>query len=89
MTLRTEGLDLVVEAEAARVTDEARLRRVADAYAAKYQWPVTIDDGAFHAEWGAPTAGPSPYYVYALTPLVVYGFGTDDTYGERPTRWRF
>jgi hypothetical protein len=32
---------------------------VAEAYAAKYEWPVTVRDGAFDAD-GAPTAGPPP-----------------------------
>ena len=31
-----DGLDVVVEGEAVLVTDEARLRRLADAYVAKY-----------------------------------------------------
>lgn len=34
-----EGLDVVVEGEAVRVTDEATLTRVADAFAAKYPEP--------------------------------------------------
>ena len=80
------ALDLVVEGEAARVDDEARLRGVADAYASKYGWRVTVRDSAFYGE-GAPTAGPPPYGVYAIAPSVAFGFGTDETFGA--TRWRF
>jgi len=87
LTLETEDAHLVVEGRAALVRDEARLRRVADAYAAKYGWQVRPQDGAFDADDGAPTAGPPPYDVYVLTPDRVFGFGTDETWS--PTRWRF
>ena len=48
------GLDVVVEGEAGRVSDEAKLHLVADAYASKYEWPLTVRDGTFFAEYGAP-----------------------------------
>jgi hypothetical protein len=35
-------LDVVVEGEAVRVTDEAKLHLVADAYASKYEWAPTV-----------------------------------------------
>jgi hypothetical protein len=54
-----DGLDLVVEGTMAKVTDQAWLHRVAEAYETKYGWPVSVRDGAFHAD-GAPTAGPPP-----------------------------
>ena len=57
MTTATDALHLVVEGEAARVHDDATRRRVAEAYASKYGWQVTVCDGAFYAD-GAPTAGP-------------------------------
>jgi nitroimidazol reductase NimA-like FMN-containing flavoprotein (pyridoxamine 5'-phosphate oxidase superfamily) len=86
VTTGAPALDLVVEGRAARILDEARLRRVAEAYAAKYDWHVSIRDGAFHAE-GAPTAGPPPFGVYEVIPTTVFGFPTDGTLS--PTRWRF
>jgi hypothetical protein len=86
VTLGAPGLDLVVEGRAARVRDAQRLARVAQAYRTKYDWPVTIHDGAFHAD-GAPTAGPPPYGVYEVIPATVFGFGTDDSLAS--TRWRF
>ena len=79
-------LHLVVEGEAARVSDEARLQRLADAYATKYGWPVTVRDGALYGD-GAPTAGPPPYAVYAVAPTTVFGFGADESFSA--TRWRF
>jgi nitroimidazol reductase NimA-like FMN-containing flavoprotein (pyridoxamine 5'-phosphate oxidase superfamily) len=89
MTARTDGLDLVVEGEATRVRDEASLQRVADAYRAKYGWPVTVREGAFDAPYGAPTSGPPPYEVYRVKPAVIFGFGTDDESAPRSTRWEF
>lgn len=89
VTARTDDLDLVLEGTATRVTDGETLARVADAYRSKYGWPVEIRDRAFEAPYGAPTAGPPPYLLYRVTPVQVYGFGTDDALGPRTTRWRF
>jgi nitroimidazol reductase NimA-like FMN-containing flavoprotein (pyridoxamine 5'-phosphate oxidase superfamily) len=85
----TDDLDLIVEGKAIRVTDEAEVKRVAEAYAAKYEWIVEIRDGAFDAPYGAPTASAPPYYVYRLQPQVVFGLGTNETFAPRSTRWRF
>jgi nitroimidazol reductase NimA-like FMN-containing flavoprotein (pyridoxamine 5'-phosphate oxidase superfamily) len=87
ITARSEPLDLVIEGEAARVRDTARLQRVADAYASKYEWWPTVRDGAFHDVEGAPTAGPPPYDVYEVIPAKAYAFPLDDA--VTPTRWRF
>ncbi|MGH9244498.1 MAG: hypothetical protein ACRD29_09310 [Acidimicrobiales bacterium] len=46
-------------------------------------------DGAFDAPYGAPTAGPPPYQPYAVTPTVIFGFGTNDKFAPLSTRWRF
>ena len=88
-TLTSEASDahLVVEGTAAIVRDEGMLQRVAEAYASKYRWHVRVIDGAFDADCGAPTAGPPPYDVYALTPKRAYGFGIEEPWS--PTRWRF
>jgi hypothetical protein len=86
--LTTDGtiLHLVVEGIAARVTDEARLRRVAEEYVSKYEWPVEIRDGFFYGD-GAPTAGPPPYAVFEVRPSTIFGFPAAEDL--RPTRWRF
>lgn len=89
VTARSDELDVVFEGTAAKVSDEAKLQRVAEAYLSKYGWPPTVRDGAFDAPYGAPTAGPPPYEVYELAPKVVFGFGTSETRGPRSTRWRF
>jgi hypothetical protein len=87
LTVGCAGIDFVVEGTAARVTADDRLRRVAALYASKYDWHVTVRHGVFDGAEGAPTAGPPPYQVYALTPQVVLGFATDGTLAS--TRWRF
>lgn len=46
-----EGLDVVVEGTAARVTERGELQRIADAYEAKYgsEWHFDVGDGVFGA----------------------------------------
>lgn len=45
----SEGLDVVVEGRAVRITDNGLLQRLADAYEAKYgsAWHFEVGDGAF------------------------------------------
>ena len=78
-----EGLDLVVEGDAVRVTDEARLQRLADEYVAKYDqlFRFTARDGAFYVE-GSETE----VLVYELASTTAFGFGKG-TFSQ--TRWRF
>jgi nitroimidazol reductase NimA-like FMN-containing flavoprotein (pyridoxamine 5'-phosphate oxidase superfamily) len=79
-----EGLDVVVEGDAARVTDEARLQRLADEYVAKYDqlFRFTVRDGAFYVE-GSETE----VLVYELVPTAAFGSGKGDLFSQ--TRWRF
>jgi Pyridoxamine 5'-phosphate oxidase len=90
------ALDLILEGDARKVTDDATLQRVADAYGATMDWPLEVRDGRV-AGPNAPTAGPPPYAVYELTPTAVFGLpgiaGTEEGVGSAgafsPTRWRF
>jgi len=81
-----EGMDLVIEGHAERVTDDATLERVAERYGAD-GWPARVEDGAFTYDYSAPSAGPPPWYVYAITPTTVYGVLAAEPGGA--TRWRF
>jgi nitroimidazol reductase NimA-like FMN-containing flavoprotein (pyridoxamine 5'-phosphate oxidase superfamily) len=81
----TDGLDIVVEGEAMVVSDEAKLRRIADAYVAKY------GEG-----WRFPE-GPGILF-FEVTPTKVFGFGRGELLAGGPwsdgayynqTRWRF
>lgn len=87
ITASVPTLDLIVEGEAMKVTNEAKLHRVVDAYASKYGWRLTVRDGTLFADFGAPSAGPPPYDAYELTPSMAFGFGIVEPFGA--TRWRF
>jgi general stress protein 26 len=65
-----EGLDVVVEGDAARVTDDALLRRLAGAWTAKWdgRWQFQVGDGCFGHEGGGEAQ------VYAVTPAKVLAF---------------
>ena len=64
------GLDVVVEGDAVQVTDDATLKRLADAWRTKWdgRWQFEVRDGAFHHEAGAAE-------VYAVAPTKVLAFG--------------
>jgi hypothetical protein len=89
VTASTDVMDLVLEGSALRVTTKVTLRKVAAAYRAKYDWPVTVTGDGFDAPYGAPTAGPPPYQPYEITPATVFGFGTAEGLAGRATRWTF
>ena len=78
-----EGLDIVVEGEAARVGDNAALERIADAYETKYgsDWHFDVRDGAFYQEGVSDGA-----LVYKVAPATAFGFRKGE-YSQ--TRWRF
>jgi hypothetical protein len=80
------GLDLVVEGEARRVTDDATLQHVASRYA-REGWPARVVDGAFTYDYSAPSAGPPPWYVYEVVPTTAFGVLSTEPGGA--TRWRF
>jgi hypothetical protein len=86
MAMSLPGIDLVIEGKAERVTDDETLQRLAKRYA-DGGWPATVEDGAFTYEYSAPSAGPPPWYVYAITPATIYGVLASEPGGA--TRWRF
>lgn len=85
----TQGMDVVVRGDALRVVTTEDLTDIAAAYQSKYGWPVERDGEALTAPYGAPTAGPPPYLVFAIEPKTVHAFGTDDQHGPLSTRWTF
>ena len=86
LSMALPGLDLTVEGNAARVTDQATLEQLAQRYVAQ-GWPARVSDGAFTAEYSAPSAGPPPWHLYSVTLVVAFGVATAKPYGA--TRWRF
>lgn len=86
ISMSLPDIDLVVEGTAARVTNKAMLQRLAEVYTAQ-GWPVSVSGGAFIAEFSAPSAGPPPWDLYAVTPATAFGVATAEPNGA--TRWRF
>ena len=71
-----EGLDVVVEGDAVRVTDEPTLERLARAWATKWdgRWNYAATVGGF-AHDGASDDGLGPVYVYTVRAAKVMAFG--------------
>jgi len=76
-----EGLDVIVEGTAVRVTDNDALQRLADAFEAKYGsvWHFDVGDGAF-----GTTEDPAP--VFRIEPVKVLAFAKQP---HAQTRYRF
>jgi nitroimidazol reductase NimA-like FMN-containing flavoprotein (pyridoxamine 5'-phosphate oxidase superfamily) len=76
------GLDVVVEGEAVRVTDEATLRELAATWEEKYgeEWHFDVAEGAFRHEAGSAN-------VFAVAPVKAFAYDRDDPGGA--TRYRF
>lgn len=64
------GLDIVVEGEAVRVTDDELLERLAEAWATKWdgRWQFQARNGAFHHQSGGEAL------VFAVTPAKILAF---------------
>jgi pyridoxamine 5'-phosphate oxidase-like protein len=86
VSMALSGMDLVFEGVAERVTDDETLRRIAKRYGDS-GWPAEVKDGAFTYDYSAPSAGPPPWYLYAITPTTVFGVMSEEPGGA--TRWRF
>jgi hypothetical protein len=86
LSLPMEGLDLVLEGTATRVTDKETLESVAEHYR-RVGWPAEVEGDAFTAPYSAPSAGPPPWYVYRFTFDTAVGVAGAEPHGA--TRWRF
>lgn len=74
------GLDVVVEGPAVRVTDPARLQRLAALWESKLDWSFEVDDGTFRDAEGRRVL------VFGVTPTKILSFGKAP-YSQ--TRYRF
>ena len=86
VSVSLEGIDLVIEGDARRVTDAPTL----EALAAIYRdggWPVQVEGDAFTAPFTAPGGGPPPWHLFRLTAQAAFGVASAEPYGA--TRWRF
>jgi general stress protein 26 len=69
-----QGLDVMVEGEATRVTDRTLLERLAAAWATKWngEWQFEVTEAGFA---DADPANPDPVLVFAVKPVKVLAFG--------------
>ncbi len=84
-----EGLDVVLEGRAVRVTDRTLLQRLADLYVAKYgpDWRFAVGDEGFVHDTGSLRGDdPGDVAVYQVVPSTAFGFRRG-RYSQ--TRWRF
>src|SRR5690242_10994616 len=75
ISVATADIDVVIEGTAVKVTDGATLDDLAARYVSQ-GWPARVENGSFTAEFSAPSAGPPPWDLYALTPESAYGVAT-------------
>jgi hypothetical protein len=82
-----KGLDLAVEGRAARVSEDAKLRRIARLYRAKYgrAWRFTVRNG--HFVHGGEAHEGSVARVYEVAPRKLLAFRKGREFSQ--TRWRF
>ncbi len=86
LSMRLDGIDLVVEGEARRETDLATLTAVAAAYDAG-GWPAQADGDAITAPYSAQSAGPGPWYLFRFRIATAFGVGLRPPHGA--SRWDF
>ncbi len=81
-----QGLDLVVEGTAAKVTDPATMDRAVKRFV-KGGWPVEVREGALFAPYSAPSAGSPPWDLYEVTMIRATAVAGAEPHGA--TRWQF
>ena len=86
VSVRLEGLDLILEGEATQVTDQPTLETVARLYR-EAGWPAQVEGEAFTAPYSAPSAGPPPWQLYRFTFHTAFGVAGAEPHGA--TRWQF
>ena len=86
ISVRLEGIDLILEGDATRVTDQPTLEEAARLYR-EGGWPAQVEGDAFTAPFSAPSAGPPPWYLYRFTFHTAFGVAGAEPNGA--TRWRF
>jgi general stress protein 26 len=70
------GLDVMVEGDAVRVTDDATLRRLAEAWTAKWdgRWTFHVGDDGFRHSEEAGEAGDAVVCVFSVAPARILAF---------------
>ncbi len=79
------GMDVVVEGDAVRVTDDVVLNRVAEVFAAKWdgRWQYTARGGCFR-----DPEGNGEVMVFSVAPVKVFAHAKGDPFGATTHRFR-
>jgi nitroimidazol reductase NimA-like FMN-containing flavoprotein (pyridoxamine 5'-phosphate oxidase superfamily) len=80
-----DGLDVVVEGDAAKVSNPTELASVADTYESKYGRHFTAPEGTWFGLGDAIRR--SEVLLYRVDPSTAFGFGKGTPYSQ--TRWSF
>jgi hypothetical protein len=75
-----DGLDIVIEGQATRVTDEHTLEQLAARYKSKYDWDFAVKDGTL-------ADGDHPALVFGVAPTTLFAFSKGEPFAQ--TRWQF
>jgi hypothetical protein len=88
ISVAVQEFDLVVDGSASKVTDFPTVAAMAERWKAG-GWPCRVDDTgqALTADFSAPSAGPSPWFIYRITARAATALGTVEPGGA--TRWSF
>jgi pyridoxine/pyridoxamine 5'-phosphate oxidase len=80
-----DGLDIVIEGEAAAVTDADRLSRLAEAFTEKYEdfFQFRFVDGRFEAAGSA-----EGQLVFEVRPTKAFGFAKGESFSQTRWQWR-
>jgi len=80
-----DGLDLVVEGEATRVSNRAELASIADTFEVKYGAHFTAPEGTWFGL--GDSIRRDEVAVYRIAPSTAFGFGKGAVFSQ--TRWKF
>jgi hypothetical protein len=86
LSMRLDGIDLVLEGEARREIDPETLAAVAVAYN-EGGWPAQVHGDAITVRYSAQSAGPGPWWLYRFRIRTAFGVGLRPPHGA--SRWDF
>lgn len=75
-----DGLDIVVEGQARRITNERVLEELAARYKSRYDWDFAFKDDTL-------MDGDHPALVFGVAPTTVFAFNKGEPFAQ--TRWQF
>jgi hypothetical protein len=86
LSLRLDGIDVILEGDAQRAVDRTTLEELAAVFR-DGGWPAVVDGDAITAPYSAQSAGPPPWHLYRVNVHTAFGVGLREPHGA--SRWRF